>query len=82
MSDTAVPHDLSQMVGTLSTIADHLVASYAALSERAEHVENELVAANQALEEKVAELEALRGHLEAILSALPTGVVVFHGSPA
>lgn len=76
MSETAVPHDLSQMVGTLSTISDHLVASYAALSERAEHVENELVAANQALEEKVAELDALRGHLEAILSALPTGVVV------
>lgn len=76
MSETAVPHDLSQMVGTLSTISDHLVASYAALSQRAEHVENELVAANQALEEKVAELDALRGHLEAILSALPTGVVV------
>lgn len=76
MSEIAAPQDLSEMVGTLSTISDQLVASYAALTERAEHVEHELVAANQALEEKVAELDALRGHLEAILSALPTGVVV------
>ncbi len=76
MSPAAVPHDLSRMVESLSTISDHLVASYAALSARAEHVETELVAANQALEEKVAELDAVRGHLEAILSALPSGVVV------
>jgi nitrogen fixation/metabolism regulation signal transduction histidine kinase len=79
MSPAAVPHDLSQMVESLSTISDHLVASYAALSQRAQHVENELVAANEKLEEKVAELDALRGHLEAILSALPTGVVVRDG---
>lgn len=66
----------SPLVEELSLIKDSLLASYARLEERAERVELELVAANAELARKVAELDAARTHLEAILQALPTGVVV------
>jgi signal transduction histidine kinase len=66
----------SPLVEELSLIKDSLLASYARLEERAEKVELELVAANAELARKVAELDAARSHLEAVLHALPTGVVV------
>lgn len=67
---------LSELVGTLTGISDHLLASYAQLAARAERVEKDLVRANQDLATKVAELDAANSRLEAILHALPTGVVV------
>ncbi|MDZ4774723.1 MAG: ATP-binding protein [Planctomycetota bacterium] len=66
----------SPLVDELSVIKDSLLASYARLEERAERVEMELVAANAELARKVRELDAARSHLEAVLHALPTGVVV------
>lgn len=71
-------HDasLSELVGTLAGISDHLLASYSQLAARAERVEKDLVRANQELAAKVAELDATNCRLEAILQALPTGVVV------
>ncbi|MBL8858672.1 MAG: PAS domain-containing protein [Planctomycetes bacterium] len=64
------------LVEELTLIKDSLLASYARLEQRAEHVERELVAANAELGRKVAELNAVRSHLEAVLHALPSGVVV------
>lgn len=66
----------SPLVDELSIIKDSLLASYARLEERAERVELELVAANAELARKVRELDAARSHIEAVLHALPTGVVV------
>ena len=63
-------------LATLAHISESLVESYRALALRAERVEHELSRANAALEAKVAELDAVTRHLEAILHALPTGVVV------
>ena len=77
MRDTvAAPLELSQAMQLLSGISENLSASYARLSQHARRVEDELVVANDALETKVHELDALRAHLEAILAALPMGVVV------
>lgn len=64
------------LVDELALIKDSLLASYARLEERAERVDRELVAANAALARKVTELDAARSHIEAVLHALPTGVVV------
>lgn len=68
--------ELSRAIELLSGISDNLSTSYARLSEHARRVEEELVVANGALATKVAELDALRAHLEGILQALPMGVVV------
>ena len=72
--DTQTPEqlDLDGAVRALSTIGATLAESYAALERRAARVEQEL-------ERKVAELDAVTRHLEAILDALPTGVVVRDG---
>lgn len=58
-----------EVVRSLAQISQELLASYEKLALRAERVENELVVANEALARKVAELDA-------ILAALPCGVVV------
>jgi signal transduction histidine kinase len=68
--------ELSRAIELLSGISDSLSTSYARLSEHARRVEEELVVANGALATKVAELDAMRAHLEGILQALPMGVVV------
>jgi signal transduction histidine kinase len=68
--------DAARLVATLTSIQESLLSSYARLEERAERVDRELVAANEELARKVAELDAVRARLEAILQALPTGVVV------
>ncbi len=68
--------ETSPLVDELSLIKDSLLKSYARLEERAERVELELVAANAELARKVGELDAARSHLEAVLHAIPTGVVV------
>ncbi len=68
--------DAARIVAALTTIQESLRASYARLEERAERVDRELVAANEELARKVVELDAVRARLEAILHALPTGVMV------
>ena len=72
-SQPAAELDLDQAVQALSTIGATLAESYAALERRAARVEQEL-------ERKVSELDAVTRHLEAILDALPTGVVVRDGA--
>jgi signal transduction histidine kinase len=57
-------------------ISQSLLTSYATLSERASYVEDQLCRTNKELESKVAELDTVTRDLEAVLFALPTGVVV------
>jgi signal transduction histidine kinase len=59
-----------------SEISSNLLASYNALEARAARVEDKLAVTNRTLEGKVAELDGVTRNLEAILAALPTGVVV------
>ena len=54
--------ELADALHTLSSISENLLSSYAALAARAERIDRELAATNE--------------QLEAVLSALPTGVVV------
>jgi signal transduction histidine kinase len=54
--------ELAGALHALSSISENLLSSYAALAERAERMDRELAAANE--------------QLEAVLRALPTGVVV------
>lgn len=74
----AIGHeDLAQVATELSAISENLLASYARLARHAERVEGELVVANAELARRVAEVDALRHHLDAVRRALPCGVVVF-----
>jgi signal transduction histidine kinase len=68
--------DIEQAVVELESLGARLVDSYQALERRAQRVEQDLACANDALEAKVAELDAVNANLAAILDALPTGVVV------
>jgi signal transduction histidine kinase len=70
------PVDLEQAMAAFAGISGSLVQSYEALAERARLVEDELGRANQALAAKVAELDEVNRHLEAVLRSLPTGVIV------
>ncbi|MBI5432651.1 MAG: PAS domain-containing protein [Planctomycetes bacterium] len=54
---------------SFAEVSAGLIESYQAIERRAQRVENELAA-------KVAELDELSRHLEAILQALPSGVIV------
>ncbi len=69
-------HQLESAMRTLDAVSADLVKSYDELARRAERVENDLQRTNAALAEKVAEVDSVSRHLEAILEALPTGVVV------
>ncbi len=68
--------DHNDALEVLTHISDSLVESYQDLATRAERVEQELCRANDELENKVRQLNAVTSHLEAVLQALPTGVVV------
>lgn len=61
---------------SFSEISSNLLKSYSKLEARAERVEHKLAVANRTLESKVLELDEVTRNLEAILAALPTGVVV------
>jgi signal transduction histidine kinase len=76
--------ELEQAMQALSSVSNHLLASSAELARRAERVEGELAQANAVLAAKVEELDRVKSRLEAILRALPTGVLVRdrHGRPA
>ncbi|MBK7642513.1 MAG: PAS domain-containing protein [Planctomycetes bacterium] len=58
--------ELAEALQTLSSISENLLASYTTLAARAERIERQLAATND--------------ELEAVLRALPTGVVVRDGS--
>ena len=75
LAPSATP-ELDAAMHELAAISEGLMSSYRALADRAERVESELTVANERLEAKVLELDEVKRHLEAILSALPTGVVV------
>lgn len=74
--------DLAQVATELTAISENLLASYARLARHAERVEGELVVANAELARRVAEVDALRLHLDAVRRALPCGVVVFRADGA
>jgi len=76
---TQPQHQLDAAMLNLSEISRDLEKSYASLAQRARSVEDELCRTNAKLEGKVAELDAVNAHLEAILSSLPTGVIVRDG---
>lgn len=68
--------ELDHAVRELTTLGASLARSYHSLEERAQRVESELAAANRELGRKVEQLDAVTAELEAVLDALPTGVVV------
>lgn len=72
--------ELNEVLHSLSSISESLLESYALLEDRARKLEGELAAKNAELERKVLEAESMRAHLEAVLCALPTGVVVRDGA--
>lgn len=74
--------ELAEARREFASISKSLLESYAALAERAEHVDRELCRANAELEAKVRELDHVTRDLEAVLAALPTGVVVRDASGA
>ena len=67
---------LADALRSFPHVLDGLRRSYEELEARAAHVEDELCLANRELEERLRELDGLRGHLEAVLESLPNGVVV------
>ncbi|MCK6445921.1 MAG: ATP-binding protein [Planctomycetes bacterium] len=64
--------DLEAAMRSFAEVSAGLIESYQAIEKRAQRVENELA-------RKVAELDELSHHLEAILEALPSGVIVRDG---
>ena len=68
-ADAKSVQDVERAMASFSTISANLLSSYNALEARAARVEEELAVTNRALEAKVAELDA-------VLEALPVGVVV------
>jgi len=73
---SAESFELRDAMQAFAGISESLVQSYQALAERARLVEEQLGRANAALARKVSELDRVNRRLEAILRALPTGVVV------
>ncbi|MCE9593730.1 MAG: PAS domain-containing protein [Planctomycetes bacterium] len=63
------PAELAAAMRSFAEVSAGLIDSYQAIERRAQHVENELAS-------KIGELDELSRHLEAILQALPNGVVV------
>lgn len=61
--------EMSETLARFASISEGLVDSYQALAERADRIQQELDA-------KLEELAEVSGHLEAVLEALPSGVVV------
>lgn len=67
--DEVAVNELEKTIRSFASVLGELRVAHAALAERAERVEADLCRANAELAAKVAELEA-------VLSSLPTGVVV------
>lgn len=74
---TTSPADVGNAITTFTNVLESLQESHARLEARAEHVEAELCRANEELGQKVVELDRVKKHLEAILTSIPTGVIVY-----
>ncbi|MCP5022269.1 MAG: PAS domain-containing protein [bacterium] len=68
--------DLLTYLGRFQSVLAELQESHARLESKAKRMEIELEASNLSLEVQVAESERANQFLEAILSSLPTGVIV------
>ena len=83
------PRSLSQQsaaqvenaIHTFTSVLKNLQTSHSRLEERARRVDAELCAANEALGQKVGELDRVKQHLESVLASIPTGAIVYdtHG---
>lgn len=71
---------LSSAFGSFVRVTEELRASYEKLRERADRIDVELARANEQLRQKVDELDRLTGHLNGVLTAIPSGVVVSDAS--
>jgi two-component system sensor histidine kinase FlrB len=69
-------HDLDEVVRSLPALLQRLQRSYDQLREKAQRMEDELCRTNADLAAKVRELDAVKRHLEAVVEALPSGVVI------
>lgn len=70
------PEHLREAFHTFSDAAHRLESSYAALRNRVERLSAELAQANRELERQLEEKQTLVARQDALLSALPAGVVV------
>ncbi|MBL4769610.1 MAG: PAS domain-containing protein [Planctomycetes bacterium] len=68
--------DLLDYLGRFQSVLTELQESHARLESKAKRMEAELEVSNDSLEIQVAESERINQFLEAILSSLPTGVIV------
>ena len=82
--DTSAPmvlhtadEDVTQAITVFTDVLEQLQDSHRLLEARALHMEAELCRTNGELEAKVEELDRVKRHLEAVLTAIPTGVVVY-----
>ncbi len=64
-------------IHTFTSVLENLQASHSRLEERARRVDAELCAANEALGQKVGELDRVKQHLESVLASIPTGAIVY-----
>lgn len=69
--------DVTQAITVFTDVLEQLQDSHRLLEARALHMEAELCRTNGELEAKVEELDRVKRHLEAVLTAIPTGVVVY-----
>lgn len=73
---TSDQQDLLTYLGRFQSVLAELQESHARLESKAKRMEVELEASNHSLEVQVAKSERANQFLEAILSSLPTGVIV------
>jgi signal transduction histidine kinase len=78
-AESSTEGELAAAMKALGDISESLVQSHGELALRAERMERDLARTNRELADKVEELGRVQRHLEAILQALPTGVVVRDG---
>jgi signal transduction histidine kinase len=71
------PLDADAAIRAAASLLAELRDGHRRLEARAEHVEAELSRTNTELAHKVTELEHVKGRLEALLAAIPTGVIVY-----
>ncbi len=64
-------------IQTFTSVLENLQTSHTRLEERARRVDAELCAANEALGQKVSELDRVKQHLESVLGSIPTGAIVY-----
>lgn len=68
---------MTNAITNFTNVMETLQSSHRRLEEKARHVEAELCRTNDELAHKVGELDHVTKHLEAVLTAIPAGVVVY-----